>query len=646
MTDKEKLLATAKTRISAAYDADQVARDRMESDFLFLIGEGHWRDEDRLLREAAGKPCFTLNRMPQFVRKVTAQIRNLNPAIKVSAADNAARPEVAEVIEGLVRQIEVQSGASSVYEIAAECAAACSIGYWRVLTRYCEGDTFDQEIAIEPVRNPFSVFLDPSAKDVTRKDAQYGFITERMPVAEFEAAYPKAVRQDITGEDSPASAYLWGQGDTVTVAEYYWIEQEKYEIGLLQDGTVVRDPKPPLNFVAKRMVSRPRVKWAKISGAEVLEGPQDVPGQHIPIVAVVGEEWHIGEQTYRSSVIRWAKDAQVLYNYGRSVGAEIWTQQTMAPWLVTPKHVAGLESYWQNPHKAHAYLPFNPDGVAAPPQRIQPAVPSSAVMGEIQMASEDMKATTGIYDASLGARSNETSGVAIAQRQQESEASTSSYADNMVKSVTHTGRIIIDMIPRIYDTERVIRIMGADNEEKAVLINKVMTSLQGTEVMNDMTVGKYDARVSVGPSYQSKREESATGMFEFMRAIPQSAPVVADLVAAAQDWPDSDRVAARLKKMLPPGVDDDGEQAPEAQQQAQMQMQMQQAQMQAQQQMEAFQMQEAQAKAIQAQAQAQKAALEAEKTALELQRMQLELAAIGSGQYPGVPVGTVAPYGV
>lgn len=638
MTDKETdLLQTAKERLKKAYEADQVGRERMSNDFLFLIGEGQWREEDRMLREAAGKPCLTFNRMPQFLRKVTAQIRALNPAIRVSAADQSASPEIAEVMEGLIRQIEAQSDAAAVYEAAAETAAACSIGYWRILTKYCDGDTFDQDIFLEKIRNPFGVFLDPAAKDETRKDAQWGFIAEAMEVDDFKAQYPGKQVLDATGDSTPSGAVMWRQGDKVVVAEYYWIENEEYEIGLLATGEVLRDPKPPLDFVAKRTVKRPRVKWAKISGAEVLEGPQDVPGRHIPIVAVVGEEWHIGDQTYRSSVIRFAKDAQVLYNYGRSVGAEVMGQQTLAPWMVTPRQVANLEVYWAQPNRASAYLPYNPDPEAPPPQRIQPAVPSSAVMSEISLASEDMKATTGIYDASLGARSNETSGIAIQQRQQESEASTSSYADNMVKSITHTGRVILDMIPEVYDAQRAVRILGPDDEEKAVMINAVMEDVNGRFIANDMRVGKYEARVSVGPSYQSKREESASGMFEFMRAIPNAAPAVADLVAAAQDWPDSDRVAERLKKMLPPGMEDDGAQnTPEAQQQAMMMMQQQQQAAMLQQQLEMIQLQEAQAKAAQSEAQARKAQADAEKSALEVAKLRLEVETM-AGISPAFP---------
>jgi len=238
----------------------------------------------------------------------------------------------------------------------------------------------------------------------------------------------------------------------------------------------------------------------------------------------------------------------------------------------------------------------------------------------MQLAAEDMKRTTGIYDASLGAKSNETSGVAIRQRQMESQNSTSIYADNVIKGVFHTGRIIVDMIPRIYDTRRVIRILGEDDEEKMVEINQVYQTIQGQIAVNDMTSGKYDVRLQVGPNYATKRQEASEGMMQFIQAVPQAAALTADLVAKAQDWPDADKFAERLK---PPGVgDDENEQVAMLQQQI---MQMQQAMEQMQQ---APEMQKAQAEVALKSAQAEKAGAEA--TAQQIENM------VASGQMNAV----------
>lgn len=645
MMKDDDIIHEARERVDAAMSADLINREEAETDLRFAAGD-HWDEDDRRERELAKKPVITINAMSQFVRQVTGQIRDLNPAIRVMPADGSATKEIAEINEGLIRHIEYQCDAADVYEGAAESAAQCGIGHWRIRTDYVPGLSFDQEILIERIHNPFAVIWDPCAKDPTRKDAQYCFILDEMKREEFKKAYPKASWESLSEDNKPAGMQYFFSGDTVTVAEYYWIEHEKVKIGLLEDGRIIENPRPPMQYVKERMVNMPRVKWAKITGNEVLEGPQDVAGEFIPVVSVVGEELHMGEGIYRSSVIRFARDPQRLYNLAQSMSAEIMTLQPKAPYLVTTENVAGLEQFWTDANKTNRpYLPFNPDDSGYVPQRIAPPVPSSAVLQSIQIAGEDMKRTTGIYDASLGARSNETSGVGIKARQAEAQNGNSIYADNMVKSVTHTGRIIVGMIPKVYDTQRTIRILGEDDQETLVQINQVMQTENGEMAMNDMTVGRYDVRIAVGPSYTTKRQESSDAMMEFMRTNPQAAPLIGDLVAGMQDWPEADRVAERLRKALPPQLQepsDKEQQDPQAMQQQQQAAQMAQLRQQMEMRKEDANTRKAEADAAKAEADAKKAAddavkaqADAEEAIANAQKAQFELAQMMGSMPPG-----------
>lgn len=629
----DDLLRIAREQMDEAYTAEQSHREEAEDDLRFVIGE-QWPEDERQERETEGRPTLTINIMAQNVRQVTGQIRSLNPAIRVTAADGAATKETAEVIEGLIRHIEYKSDASSVYEAATESAAACSMGYWRVRTQYCDGDTFDQEAVVERVYNPFAVFIDPFAKHPTRMDARYAFVVEEMPKKVFQEQYPNASAVDVTSDHQLPGIRHWARSDKVVVAEYFWIETREYEIIALPTGTAKVSDLPP-GFIdmdpmtgkpfKRRTVREPQVKWAKISGKDVLEGPIDFPSKYIPIVAVTGEEWHIGEETYRSSVIRFAKDPQKLYNYARSTQAEVTALQPKAPYLVTTTQIANLEEFWADAGtKNRPYLPYNADPEAGAPQRVSPPVASQALMTEMQVAAEDIKRTTGIYDASLGARSNETSGRAILARKEESQNATSVYADNMVKAIAQTGRILVDMIPRIYDARRMVRILGEDGQEKMAVINDLLYSNEGPQMVNDVTSGRYDVKVSVGPTYSTKREESRAGMEEFFRANPAAAQLLGDLYVKAQDWPDADRAADRLRKTLPPGVADEQEEDMTPEQMQAKQMQAQQAQQQAQMQQEAQQIAKAEAiaKVREAEAKARKAEAEAEKTELETAMMR------------------------
>lgn len=644
------IIAIARKRIDEAASVDRRNRDNGENDLRFVIGD-QWPEAIKLEREKAGKPTITVNGLSKFVRQVTAQIRQMNPSIKVSASDQAATDDVAEIYEGLIRQIESSSHATNVYEGAGESAAACGIGHWRILTRYCDDTGFDQEIYIQRIYNPFSVFWDPLARESSRKDARYCFVTEEMAKDAFEAKYPKAGTTPLTDEDKGENGdngIAWATADTVTVAEYMWIEEREEEIVLLTDGRSGPAKELPPDFPEERIAKRRKAKkrftrWVKMTATDILEGPLDIASPFIPVVSVTGEEWVLGSEVYRSSVIRFAKDPQTLYNYARSAQAEVIALQPKAPYLATAKQIGPHAEMWRDANTSNrAVLLYEPDEKAGAPARIPPPIPSAALMSEIQLAAEDMKQTTGIYDASLGAQSNETSGVAIRARQTEAAAANSIYADNLSRAVAHTGDILVAMIPRIYDTQRVVRLLGQDGQEKAEVINAIITENGETRQVNDLTVGKYAVNISVGPSYQSKKQEASEGMMAFMQAMPQAAPLIADLIASAQDWPDDihEKVAQRLRKALPQGMaekeDDEGESPPDPMQAQQMQMQMQQQQaaMQAQQQMQAAELALKTAQAEKAQADAAKAAAEAQKAQMELAIMQQQVAAVTSGMVP------------
>lgn len=649
MSEDEKIIELARRRMDDAASSDKENRERAKADLSFLIGD-QWPDEVRAKREAEGRACLTFNRLPQFVRRVTSQIRALNPAVRVIPADGAASEDVAEIMSGMIRQIEYECDGSSVYERAGELAAACGMGCFRIRADYADPMGFDQECLIERIHNPLAVFWDPLSREPDRSDARFVFIAEDMLIADFKEAYPDKRIMDTTTDHHMLGLEHWLHGERITIAEYYWIEDREVTIGLMADGSVVENPKAPLNPVKTRKTKLPQVKWAKITGAEVLEGPIDVPSRYIPVVAVTGEEWPVGEAVYRSSVHRFAKDAQQLYNMSRTSNAEVIGMQAKAPYLVTVAQVAGLESIWAQANNANRpYLPYNADPLnPGRPSREMPPVPSQAYLSEIQIASDDMKATTGIYDASLGAKSNETSGVAIQQRQQEAEQANSIYADNMAKAVARAGRILVDMIPRVYDTQRMVRILGEDDQEKLITINTIAQTADGIAPVNDLTIGKYDVRLTVGPNYQTKREQAVQGMSEFVRAYPQAAPIIGDLYVKAQEWPEADRIAERLKKAVPPNLLDEEEQdqSPEAQMQRQQAMQQQQQAAQMQQTAAQADLAEKEAKARKAVADAAKAEAEAQKARYELAQMNGQAAAALQTAFQEGQAAAIAPMGV
>ena len=577
----EDILKAARERLAFASDADEDNRAEALSDLEHLAGI-QWDEQIKADREAEGRPCLTINRLPQFVRRVTGDLRRLNPAIRVLPTDDDATQETADLIRGIVRGIEYSSKASEIYEGAAESAAQCGVGNFRILTEYENDHSFNQVIRIRRIHNPFAVHWDPQAREATREDARWCLITEQMDEDDYKAAYPDAATVSVEADTELDGIVHWRSGADVIVAEYFWKEPVTKRIGLLPTGEIVENPRPPLNFVKERTVQTHKVMWAKVSGAAVLEGPQELPCRYIPVVSIIGEELHVGDKIIRTSVIRHARDPQRMYNYWRSASTEMIALQPKSPFLVTAKQIKGQEAEWAAANDTNSpYLIYSPDEKApGVPQRAMPPVPSAGMSNEIMMAAEDMKSTTGIFDAALGARSTETSGIAIRQRQMEADVANSIYSDNLGRAVEQCGRIIVDMIPKVYDTARMVPMVDEDDKEGIVSINgQALDDMNRPVPLNDVTRGAYSVRVAVGPNYATRRQEAAEGMLQFVQAVPAVGQVAPDLIARAMEFPDADKLARRFAKTLPPELRD--EQDPQAQQAAQqqqaMQMQAQQA---------------------------------------------------------------------
>lgn len=570
--DKKSFLQTTLTRYDDALSHDQDNRSEALDDLKFRAGE-QWHPEDKRTRETEGRPVITINRMPAFVKQIMGDMRQNRPSIKVRGVDDNSDPELAETLTGLIRNIENESDARVPYMVAADAQVTSGIGHWRVVSKYADDDTFEQDLRIEAIRNPFSVVWDPASSSVTREDAQYCFVIEQMTTDQFDEKFPDAKSETWPSGDEASYENQWRDADTIKVAEYWLKSTKTRRLAMLDGGRVVdvtemsEAQKQFLNITREEDRERTIVERYLLTGGEILEGPEEWPGKYIPIVPLIGEEVDIGDRIVRHGIVRYAKDSQRLYNYWRTANAEQVALQPKAPYIGTAKQFERHKGLWNQANTRNLpYLPYDSDAQAPPPQRQPPPVFSSGMAQEIALAAEEMKATTGIFDAALGNKSNETSGKAILARQRESDVGSFVYFDNFSVSIAYTGRIIIDLIPHFYDTERVVRVLGEDDAEEFVRVNQVMMGPDGPLIFNDLTLGKYDVTVTSGPSYSTRRAEAADSMLAFVQAVPGAAALVADLLAQAQDWPDADKFATRLKKALPPGLaeEEDGEEQEQA----------------------------------------------------------------------------------
>lgn len=550
-------------RADQAAQADWQNRIDALDDLRFVANEngiGQWDPLVLAERTEQGRPIITVNLMPQFVRQVTNEARNNRPAIKVRPVDDDADVETAEVLEGIIRHIEDQSEATSkAYIPAVDNSAKCGIGHFRVTPDYRDDDGFDQDLFIRNIPSALSVLWDPAAKDPTRQDARYVFVMEDMPKSEYEAKYPDAARSDFWVSNI-GNGMVWAVDDMVRIAEYWCKEPVTRTLGKTQDGKVIditdvpaeaRKFLPPMQT---RKVETHKIVQYIVSGTEILEGPNEWAGHYLPIIPVIGEETFVGENRVRSGLVRHAKDPQRLYNLWRSNQAEVIGLQPKAPFLATFKQIEKYQAIWKQANRRNLpYLPYDADPAApgVKPERAQPPMGSQAMLEEISIASGEMRATTGIYASGLGeGEANAKSGRAIMSLQKQGDMATLHFGDNLQLSIRHCGRVLVDLIPYYYDTERTVRLLNEDGSDKFEKINSVIMTTEGPEAIHDLSVGTYDVTVTTGPSYATRRMEAADAMMQFIQTAPDSAAFMLDIIAKNMDWPGADDIAERFRQQL------------------------------------------------------------------------------------------------
>ena len=567
--EEQKFLAKARKRFQYAEDQESNNRKSGMEDVRFKVGE-QWDQSIQAQRQFDKRPCLTVNKVPVFVRQITNEQRMNRPQINANPIGDQTDKEAAKLYSGMFRAIERDSAADIAYDTAFECAASIGWGYWRLLTEYERPDSFDQVIRIKRVRNPFTVYLDPNHTDPTGADAKWGFISEMIPREQFVEEWPDADPIPWTQQGAGEAYKNWFDQKQIRIAEYFEVEYEGRALAKLRNGHVgwkdLLAKSALREIIEEREAFIPSVWWYKLTAKEVLQH-QKWPGEAIPIVKIVGNETDVEGKVNLSGVIRDMRDAQRMYNYWVTSETEAIALAPKAPWVMAEGQDEGYEEEWQNANtKTYSVLFYKQTDVggqqAPPPQRQPLAGPAAGVIAAKQGAAQDMMATSGIrFDATPQERMYDESGRALRELRRSGDIGTFHYMDNLARSLRRCGELMIDLIPKVYVTPRIMTILRENDAEEAIRIDptaaKAMseTRHQGkTMKVFNPTVGRYGVTVTVGPSYATKRIEAAESMMDFVRALPQTAQVIADLVAKNMDWPGADEIAARLAKLLPPGI--------------------------------------------------------------------------------------------
>jgi hypothetical protein len=611
------ILSEAKRVFQQCEDAESVNRQSALDDINFALLSEQWDARDIEKRHSEGRPCLTINKLDPLIRQVVNDARQNKPSIKVHPADSGADVETAEIYDGLIRNIEYTSSADIAYDTATEQAVAGGFGYFRVGLEYAFDDVFDLDIRIERIANQFSVYGDPMSTAADSSDWNVAFIIDRLTKDEFQRVYGKSEAVDWDGDayrSDSAGDGTWFDGDMVQLAEYWTREEYEKEIALLSDGSVIDAATIKDDMVAVMMAAEGltvkqtrkarchRVMQRIMTGADILS-TRKWPGKYIPIIPVYGREINVKGKRYLKSLIHDAKDSQRMFNYWRTASTELVALAPKAPFIGKKGAFKTDVEKWATANRtSHAFVEYDGD---ERPARQPFDGPPAAALQEALNASDDIKSSTGIYDASLGARSNETSGKAIMARQREGDVSTFHFQDNMVRAIRHNGRILIDLIPKVYTKDRMIRILGEDQKPRTLPLGQPTPVIgrngqpmpaqsqqpgqqppqpqapgeggTASEIMMkvfDLGVGKYDLTVTTGPSFTTRREEAAEQMTAMVQAFPMAAPVIIPKLAKNLDWPGADDIADELEALAPKPQGGIPPQIQQAMQQSQQQIQM------------------------------------------------------------------------
>lgn len=590
-TPSEDRFYEIRKRFRAAESAVSGMYSDCVDDFKFAMVPGNqWDANLTTLRN--GRPCYEINVLRPNIKQVINDNRKNTPTIKVRPVENGDT-DTAELRQGIIRNIESMSDADTAYDYGALWAITSGFGCWEVTTEYAGDDTFDQDICIKRIANPFSVYFDPNSHEPNRSDARYLFKIEDMDRSEFKDKYPDAECRDFTGGLPQNLAYEgWYTRDTVRVAQYWAKHRRKKTIYKLSDGRVVDasrkvdgeemgfdlikevaanppiDPRTgqpqwqPITIVETREVSYDKITVEVLSGDETLEGPTEWAGDYFGIIPCWGDFFTVEGKDIFYGMTRMARDPQSILNFSQSNLVESIASQPKAPYLVTPKMIEGNEDSWKNMAvenpPALIYTP-DPDAPNGMPGRLQPPQLANGWFDLARINADNIKDTTGVHNASLGKQSNETSGRAIMARQQEGDVATFDYQDNIARAIAYTGKVINNLMSKVLTAEREMRVLGEGDTEKYVTVNKAVQVPDPTPQNpanmkwireNDLTEGKYDVVVTVGPSFTTQRMETLAAMTDLAQIPGPMGMLFSYGILKYMDTPGISEFADTARKML------------------------------------------------------------------------------------------------
>jgi len=557
MKNNDDILSSAISQFDESYRLEFDNRRDAEMTSQFIDGN-QWPETMKDSRRAQRRPCLTINKLRKYILQVLGELQQNRPGLKVRPMDDQSDIPGAMVRDDLIRHIEFISTSDVIYDTALLSALEGGYGYWRIVTEY-DNESFDQNIILKRIPNRFSVILDQTSEMPSYEDGRYAFVMKHMSRDKFQEMYPD---HDMTPFTEINGMENWFTENNITIAEYFWKETETVEIWKLEDGTIlkpediekIKDTTILEDILAtkpkKRIVEQDKIYWAKMTGNSILEGPTKFPGTYIPIVPMLGYEFNDNGSRRFRGLIYDSIDAVRMYNYWKTYNAESIALSPKTPYMLTAQQIEGHQAQWDVTHLVPSpYILYNHIPGEPPPIPKASTPPPIASINEANSATNDIQDTIGLYASNMGQPSNERSGRAILARQKKGDNTTYTFVNNFHNALIFSHKIILNMIPEVYDAQRIIRTLAKDGGLNELKLN-FPTKDPGTlieKVLNDMTVGRYDMVPVVGPNYATKRMETLSSMLDFIQFVPQYGGIMAPEIAKLMDWEGAEKIAAKIE---------------------------------------------------------------------------------------------------
>lgn len=584
LLNKQQILDEAADRFRKCEDWESTFRSNYSYDVKFENADfqsgGQWDEYWSTANRADGRARLTINKVRQHCLQIINDSLQNKPAIKIDPVGDGATHEASEIIEGIVRHIWYTSNADDAIDTAYKSMVIGGYGCWRIRTDYVDDNSFDQEIRIERIPDCLTTYLDPNIVELDGSDATFGFIFSDWDEDTFALQFPKwkgkVSGRSIFGENQPNTSNLPSlDASKIRVGEYFRRVEDSHTLLLLEDGSTVTesefDRDDPRKVVNSREVLDHRVEWFLIAGDQVIE-QRDWMGRYIPLVRIVADETVIDGTMDRKGMTRALVDSQRMYNVHVSAAVEALQNQTKVAWIISKQAVEGSETQWSSANRNnYAYLTWNEfsdtgqENPNSKPERIDPPVYSQGYQQGIVQAAQDMMMASGQYQSTFGENSNERSGKAINERQRQGENATYHFINALAVGIRYTGKIILDLLPHVYDTERALLVLGEDAKQTQVALDPNLPtahaelpefdySPQSVTMALNPNVGRYSVQANVGPSYGTRRQETFNAVSQIIQEVPGLTNVIGDLLFRSMDVPLADEIADRMKNMLAPAA--------------------------------------------------------------------------------------------